>query len=1305
MDISPGDRSAPLPSDAATLGLLASSAMDLAFMRPARLGVLSAWYGHVPFAHWLTGAIRPGLVVELGAHNGVSYAAFCEAVARIGSFARCHAVDTWAGDEHAGFYGDEVYQDLREFHDVRYGGFSELMRCTFDEALPFFADGTVDLLHIDGLHTYEAVRHDWEAWRPKLSPRAVVLFHDINEHQGSFGVWRLWDELRAEHPSFTFLHSHGLGVLAPSAEVPDAVAALCALSASPAEAGRVRERFAHLGARWDAQGELVRTLAARRAAEAQAASLSAELAAGRAQRDEALAAAAADRAAAEAAARLRDDLDEALAYHDELERTLAERDAHAGRLHANLAFRAAEWERVHVVLAAKDASLATQETALAAQATDLAEARHLAQSMRQSASWRLGAPLRAVSRTVPGVADGARRAAILGRTVARGELGQRRALRRQQEAEIAALRASPLFDAAYYGREHPELAAAGHDPAAHYAWVGGRAGAKPNPYFDGAWYLAQNPDVSGNPLLHWQDHGVTAGLDPNPFLKAAWYRERYPDAGPDALLHYLQVGAAENRDPNPMLDAEAYLLEYPDAREAGLGALLHWWHHGLSLGCNPHPLFDAAWYRTRHALPPGADPLAHWLETGQRAGLPTSPLVERTGGVLQPMRFGAPADPAVSVPAVSVIVPVYGHYADTVRCLYALLTATGDAPPYEVLVVDDNPQERTAPLLQRRIPGLRCVENPSNLGFLRSCNGAAKQTRGHTLVFLNNDTAVHPGWLGPTLALLTQDARVGLVGCKLLNPDGTVQEAGGAIGSDGWGIPYGLGDDPAKPEYNFVREVDVAIGACIAVRRTAWEEAGGFDDRYAPAFYEEFDLAFTLRARGWRVMFQPASVVDHTGSNSYGAEARDRHSLANHAKFCAKWAATLRKQPAPRAAPFLLRERPHSAGTLLFIDDGVPQWDRHAGALSTLHYLRIWQEMGFKVVFVPAAFPEPRQPYTAQLQQEGVEVLHAPETLPAWLGRNGRFVTVIWAARPDVTSPLLELLRRRCDAPVLYCTHDLHYLREQRRWEVEHDPEALAASKRYRRMEHAIFAAADHVLSLSSVEAAMIRQEVPSADVHVIPIFTYPEPPPLPEPGRETARDTVLFVGGYAHPPNVDAARFLVAEVMPLVWREAPEVHVVLAGSSPPPEVQALSGPRVTVPGFTENLAPLYTRARMGVSPLRYGAGIKGKVISALYEGVPVVTTAVGNEGLDLVHGEQAMVADGAEQLAAAILALWHDPAACRRLAEAGRAVVSNRFTAGAAKATLSALVAADRPNAAPPAAGRRSPARHPALGHPRKET
>lgn len=237
------------------LGLKAAL-IDPIFLRPPLLDKRSAWFGHTPFARWLIRFSAPEVLVELGTHAGVSYSAFCASVLHEKLTTQCYAVDTWKGDQQAGFYPEQTYSDLSLYHEKHYSSFSTLLRMTFDDAVERFADGSIDLLHIDGFHSYEAVRHDFHTWKSKLSDRAIVLFHDTNERSEGYGVWRFWNEVKQDYPNFEFLHSHGLGVLCVGTSAPKPLLQLCGLSNDDKE--RLQTRFELIGHRWVVESQLRR---------------------------------------------------------------------------------------------------------------------------------------------------------------------------------------------------------------------------------------------------------------------------------------------------------------------------------------------------------------------------------------------------------------------------------------------------------------------------------------------------------------------------------------------------------------------------------------------------------------------------------------------------------------------------------------------------------------------------------------------------------------------------------------------------------------------------------------------------------------------------------------------------------------------------------------------------------------------------------------------------------------------------------------------------------------------------------------
>ncbi len=335
--------------------------------------------------------------------------------------------------------------------------------------------------------------------------------------------------------------------------------------------------------------------------------------------------------------------------------------------------------------------------------------------------------------------------------------------------------------------------------------------------------------------------------------------------------------------------------------------------------------------------------------------------------------------PSSEQPEVSIVIPVYGQLATTWSCLRSL-AETPAGKSFEVIVANDRSPDRTSEMLAR-VRGIRIVENPENLGFLRTCNGAAKQARGRYLCLLNNDTLLTPGWLSPLLESFELFPRAGLVGAKLLFGDGRLQEAGATVFRDGTTSHYGRTKDPARPEYSFARRVDYCSAACAVLPKSIWDELGGFDEHYAPAYYEDTDLAFRVWRAGYEVIYQPAATVVHFEGLTHGkvkgkgqARTPSKHLIANRKKFLERWSEGLSEHAPPETRNFSAANRRRAPGLLLL--SGVPITPNAGSALAALAA----DAAGFQVtVWSPGHDPSAAKD---ALQRRGIEVLYPPYTPP-----------------------------------------------------------------------------------------------------------------------------------------------------------------------------------------------------------------------------------------------------------------------------------------------------------------------------------
>lgn len=636
-------------------------------------------------------------------------------------------------------------------------------------------------------------------------------------------------------------------------------------------------------------------------------------------------------------------------------------------------------------------------------------------------------------------------------------------------------------------------------------------------------------------------------------------------------------------------------------------------------------------------------------------------------------------------PLVTVVIPVHGKWSYTRRCL-ASIEASHPAVPFEIVVVDDASPDDSAARVAG-CPGVRLVRTGRNRGFVGACNLGAAAARADLLVFLNNDTEVRPGWLDALVDTVYGDDRIGLVGAKLVYPDGSLQECGGIVWSDGTGWNYGRGDRPDDPRYTALRDVDYCSGAALLVRRALFDELGGFDDRYAPAYYEDTDLAFAVRAAGYRTVVQPASVVVHHEGVSHGTDTASglkRYQELNRSVFVAKWTDTLADHlPEPSDANlWLARQRTaagHGGGIVLVVDHQVPTPDQDSGSVRMSRILELLVRLGQRVVFCPANGAV-LQPYTRRLESSGVTVLPDWERRTEFLRTAGARLGLVLLSRPNVAWHLLEQIRDWApNAVVAYDTVDLHFVRLSKESDLAAElgePERAASLRRRaeasRELELALVRTCDVTLAVSGAERDVLADLVPFADVEVLS-NVHDEADAVTTPAGRT---DVLFVGGFNHLPNQDAASWLVAEIMPLVRRMCPAAVLHLVGSNIPDGLRALAGDGVVVHGWVPDLAARYRSARLTVAPLRFGAGVKGKVGESLAYGVPVVGTPIAFEGMDLRPDEDVLVGETAQELADQIATVLTKDDLWQQLATSGQRALIAQLGPDVARARLAGLLA-----------------------------
>ncbi len=555
------------------------------------------------------------------------------------------------------------------------------------------------------------------------------------------------------------------------------------------------------------------------------------------------------------------------------------------------------------------------------------------------------------------------------------------------------------------------------------------------------------------------------------------------------------------------------------------------------------------------------------------------------------------------------------------------------------------------------------MRNEENLGFLRTCNKAASLALGEYIVFLNNDTYVMPGWLDAMVYTFRNVPDTGLVGSKLVFPDGTLQEAGGVIWEDGTGITFGRGGDPNAPEFNYLRETDYCSGASLCIPRSLWSELGGFDELFAPAYYEDTDLAFRVRQHGYAVVCQPFSRVIHiegaTSGTDISSGVKQNQELNRH-KFLARWEQVLSSHGKPSQPVENYRNRARRQRALV-IDASTPRPDHDSGSIDTYNYLLSLRKMGFEVHFISVADSEIYDQYVQDLQKRGIYCLNAPylTSIEDFLWRYGKDLNLIMLFRAPHGGKYIDQVKEYApQAKIVFNTVDLHFLREMRANDVTGTTDP-GTNRMVENDEISIMRKADATIVVSEFEQKFLIAMDGPIKSHWITV-------PRQVAGKvrdHSTRSNILFIGSYPHQPNIDAVFYFVEKIWPLVSPRLPGCEFWIVGSGVPPEIDALANESVKVIGFVPELSDVFDRVRLSVAPLRYGAGIKGKILTSLGYGVPCVATSIAAEGMGLTHGTDVLISDEPAEFADLIVELYENREKWEQISDNGLALVQCKYS------------------------------------------
>lgn len=793
-----------------------------------------------------------------------------------------------------------------------------------------------------------------------------------------------------------------------------------------------------------------------------------------------------------------------------------------------------------------------------------------------------------------------------------------------------------------------------------------------------------------------------------------YYLELYPlikYSIKSPLEHYLGHGEREGRLPNSGFNPSYYQRHLEGIENKWHSSLVHYIKEGALTNFDPNPNFSNLLYRKKFCLENDINPLAHYLNSQYDAIFPERTQIEpelgqpetvndvaitklglEIGQLVRHLNFKTTEEKVSGLDfsncrgpiegKVSIIIPFYNKFDYTVNCLFEL--SKQSYKNYEVILVDDASDDIGCRAFEK-IEGLTVIRNRKNQGYLRSCNLAANQCNGEFILQLNNDTLPLQGWLENLVKTFDYYPKAGIVGSLMLDKNGLVQEAGGLIFSDASGYNYGRGRSPEESKFKYCRQVDFCSGASIIIKRYLWDAVGGYDDLYAPAYYEDADMAMAAAMREYEVIFNPFSRIVHYEGISSGNDLNKgikKYQNINKQKFYNKWRKQLSRKPeVPLAEEVDLYVRNQAPkGQILWIDSNTPTPDKDAGSIETVHFFEQALKDGWGITFFAWDAFRDEGRYTDDLRYMGVECVHVTahkwNTPLEYLHATCDKFDVIVLSRATVAKQCYPLVKTNFpEAKTIFNTVDLHFLRYERELELLKKFPKYRMSTRSQKVEKEdeifLVKECDATIVVSDVEAQILRESAPHAKIKAIPLFGEV----LGRTKQYNQRVNIGFIGGYQHPPNVDAVKFFVADVWPIVSKHLGNCKFIIAGSNVSDEIKSLESKNIEVRGFIPDLDNFLEEVRVMVAPLRYGAGIKGKIVSSLCRGVPQVVSTEAAEGMRLEHKTDVMIANSAEQFAKHLIDLYTNKELWETISDGAREKADKYYSKRAQSRKISELL------------------------------